>query len=55
MIKEKKQFVMRSGVREKQEVRWFEKKMGLKGLEPPKNIDELKEEIKQWPRVGTNQ
>jgi hypothetical protein len=32
--------------------RWFEKKMGLIGEKPPRNIDELKEEIKLWPRVG---
>jgi hypothetical protein len=39
-------------VKEKIKVRWFEKKMGLKGPKPPRNMEELKEEIKRWPRVG---
>ena len=33
-------------------MRYFEKRMGLKGKNPPKNYAELKEEILKWSRVG---
>lgn len=36
--------------KKKKTVRYFEKKMGLKGN--PRNYDELKEEILKWPRIG---
>jgi hypothetical protein len=26
--------------------------MGLKGPYPPENYNELKEEIKRWPKIG---
>lgn len=34
--------------------KFFEKKMGLKGEVPPTNYEELKNEIKLWPRTTQN-
>ena len=49
MKSEKKEIFVREG---KNKIRYFEKKIGLKGSEPPHDYESLKEEIKKWPRLG---
>jgi hypothetical protein len=30
----------------------FQKKIGFKNANPPASMDQLKDEIKKWPRIG---
>ena len=39
-------------LRDNQKKWYFQKRIGFKGQKPPNNMDQLKEEIKKWPRVG---